>query len=544
MLWTKLRKRKVNLELIPRDDEEELLGQFSACLEEVPEVYSGKLFRPGKTGILEPLFLLFLSPSRLSRDALKNEPGEPPKPATFAAKAPPPNSHLGCTVFPIGLPDWNDGDRFNADQTDNNVSDQNQIGLKEAISIGIGGMVGGGIFAVLGLAVSLGKGGTPLAFLIAGIITALTAYAYARLSTAYPDEGGTVRFLNEGFGISIFSGGLNNLLWISYTIMLSLYANAFGAYAPNLLSITGNQAIDSHIFTSAVILIAAFINYYSIKIVGEIESVAVIIKLIILLIFVIAGFWGITENPNFGQLAPANWESPLPLIAGGMVIFVAYEGFELIANSSPDIKNPERNINLAYLISVAFVILLYIAIAIVTVGSLTFDKISEAQDYVLAEAAKPKFGQLGFTVITIAALISTFSAINATLLGGTRVNYEVAKDRELGAEFTKQLWGKPIGLAIVTAITLLIANTLKLESISTSGSVGFLLIFAMVNYTAFKKGADIDASRIITFLGTVLCLIAFIVLIIQQMQTNTQGILISLGIVAVCFLGEWVYKRF
>jgi len=116
-----------------------------------------------------------------------------------------------------------------------------KIGLTGAISIGIGGMVGGGIFAVLGLAVSLAKGATPVAFIIAGIITILTAYAYIKLSVAYPDKGGTVRFLNEGFGINVFSGGINNLLWISYIIMLALYASAFGSYAPNLFSITRKQ---------------------------------------------------------------------------------------------------------------------------------------------------------------------------------------------------------------------------------------------------------------------------------------------------------------
>jgi len=94
----------------------------------------------------------------------------------------------------------------------------NQIGLKGAIAIGIGGMVGGGIFAVLGLAVELAKGGTPIAFFIAGIIAVLTSYSYARLSLFFPDKGGTVHFINKGFGINIFSGGTNNLLWISYTI--------------------------------------------------------------------------------------------------------------------------------------------------------------------------------------------------------------------------------------------------------------------------------------------------------------------------------------
>ena len=248
-----------------------------------------------------------------------------------------------------------------------------KIGLLPAISIGIGGMVGGGIFAVLGLAVLLAKGATPLAFAFAGCITLLTSYAYIKLSLAYPDEGGTVRFINEGFGNNTFSGGLNNLLWVSYIIMLALYSSAFGSYAPNLWPITGDPEFDAHIYTSFVILLCALINYYSVKIVGEIESIAVIIKLVILVLFVIAGFFGLASNEHFGQLDPSNWETPIQIIAGGMVIFVAYEGFELIANSSPNIERPKRNIPLAYLGSVVFVILLYISISLVTVGSLDFD---------------------------------------------------------------------------------------------------------------------------------------------------------------------------
>lgn len=109
-----------------------------------------------------------------------------------------------------------------------------------------------------------------------------------------------------------------------------------------------------------------------------------------------------------------------------MVIFVAYEGFELIANAAPDIDNPERNLPKAYYYSVIFVIVLYIIITIVTIGLLPFKTITIAQDYVLAEAAKPTLGNTGFTIITIAALISTFSAINASLYGGSRVNFEIA----------------------------------------------------------------------------------------------------------------------
>ena len=416
-----------------------------------------------------------------------------------------------------------------------------KIKLTEAISIGIGGMVGGGIFAVLGLAVTLSKGGTPLAFLLAGILALITSYSYVKLSKKYPDRGGTVKFINQGFGKTLFSGGINNLLWISYIIMLSLYASAFGSYAPNLLALTGGE-LDFHIYASAIIVLASIINYYSIKVVGMIESYAVVIKLVILIAFIGIGLYGLIGNPNLEQLSPENWEAPLQLLTGGMVIFVAYEGFELIANSAPDIKNPEKNIPRAYYISIIFVVLLYIIIAVVTVGSLSFDTIKTAEDYVLAEAAKPMLGQTGFTIITIAALISTFSAINASLYGGSRVSYEIAEDDELPHQFTYQLWNQPIGLLITGILTLTLTNTLELESISTAGSVGFLLIFAMVNFVGFKLYEEIKCIRIIPMLGFIFCIIATIVLLQQQFSANRMGVIVAVSIIGSCFLIEYIYK--
>ncbi|WP_158973645.1 APC family permease [Cellulophaga sp. L1A9] len=418
-----------------------------------------------------------------------------------------------------------------------------KISLKEAISIGIGGMVGGGIFAVLGLAVSLAKGGTPVSFLIAGLIALVTSYSYVKLSLKYPNRGGTVKFINEGFGNGIFSGGINNLLWVSYIIMLALYASAFGSYAPNLLQLTSDRTLDAHIYASFIVVLATAINYYSISVVGKIESYAVIIKLIILLSFAGFGIYGLFGNPHVAQLAPENWESPFHLLTAGMVIFVAYEGFELIANAAPDIENPEVNIPKAYYWSVLFVVALYIIIATITVGSLAFGEIATAQDYVLAEAAKPMLGKVGFTIITIAALISTFSAINASLYGGSSVNYELAEDDELPNEFLHKIWNQPIGLFITAIATLIAVNTLKLESISTAGSVGFLLIFAVVNYTGFKLSKEIEGKKSIPLLGTISCFGAMIALLIQHYTVSKIDVFIALGIIAFCFTIEYLYKK-
>lgn len=419
---------------------------------------------------------------------------------------------------------------------------KNKIGLKEAISIGIGGMVGGGIFAVLGLAVSLSKGGTPVAFLFAGIIALITSYSYVKLSLVFPDRGGTVKFINQGFGRSVFSGGINNLLWICYIIMLALYASAFGSYAPNLLEIN-SKTVDFHMYASAIIIVATLINYYSIKVVGAIESYVVIIKLIILILFVIIAGYGLFGNPNLSQLSISNWEVPVNMLTGGMVIFVAYEGFELIANAAPDIEDPIKNIPRAYYYSVIFVILLYVIIAGVTVGSLPFKEIATARDYVLAEAAKPMLGKPGFTIITIAALLSTFSAINASLYGGSKVSFEIADDDESPHQLTGKLWNQPIGLLITTIATLVLTNLLKLESISTAGSVGFLIVFAFVNFVGFKLHEKINGNRIIPLVGFLLCTISLMILIMQQFSSNKTGVIVAISIVIVCFLLEWIYKK-
>jgi amino acid transporter len=360
---------------------------------------------------------------------------------------------------------------------------------------------------------------------------------------SFPDRGGTVKFINKGFGTGVFSGTINNLLWISYIIMLALYASAFGSYAPNLLELTNNQTIDSHIYSTSIIVFATAINYYSIKVVGKIESYAVIIKLLILLAFVVIGLYGLIGNPNLEQLNISKWESPINLLAAGMVIFVAYEGFELIANAAPDIINPIKNIPKAYYYSVIFVIILYITIATITVGSLPFSKIAEAEEYVLAEAAKPLLGKIGFTIITIAALISTFSAINASLYGGSRVSYEIAQDDELPHELTSKLWNQPIGLLITAIATIVLVNVLHLESISITGSIGFLIVFAIVNYIGFKLSKKINGNKIIPLIGFISCIIALATLIIQQYKTNVVGIIISLTILLGCFIFELIYKK-
>ena len=318
------------------------------------------------------------------------------------------------------------------------MSDSEKIGYWEVTAIGVGGMVGGGIFAVLGLSVNLTHGGAPLAFLIAGLVALVTAYSYTKLSVTFPSQGGTVAFLDRAFGSGLITGSMNILLWISYMVMLSLYAFAFGSYGASLFP--GSQLIWKHVLITVGVVGITGLNLLNAKLIGEAEDWIVLIKLIILILFIAVGIWGV----DWPRLAPAKWSPPLNLVAGGMIIFLAYEGFELIANTANDVRNPKTTLPRAFYSSVIFVIILYILVTVVTIGNLPVSKIVAAKDYALAEAARPFLGQAGFLLIAVAAMLSTASAINATVYGAARLSYVIAKDGELPEYLERKTWGEPV----------------------------------------------------------------------------------------------------
>lgn len=419
-------------------------------------------------------------------------------------------------------------------------SQDGQIGYWSVVSIGIGGMVGGGIFAVLGLAVELARGGTPIAFAIAGVVAAITSYSYARLSVTYPSQGGTVEFLNQAFGPGITTGAFNVLLWISYLVMISLYAYAFGSYGSTFFPQT-SQLFWKHIMMSGVIVLFTALNVLGASVVGEAEELIVGIKLLILLMFVGVGLWSV----NIERLEPSTWSPLIPLVAGGMIIFVAYEGFELIANTAKDVRNAKINLPRAYYSAVGFVILLYILTSIVTVGNLPLSKIISARDYALAESAKPFLGSLGFILIAIAALLSTSSAINATFYGSARLSYTIAKEGELPSVFEKKIWRRPVeGLFVTSGFSLLIVNLFDLSSISTMGSAGFLLIFAAVNASNIRLFEKTESNKWVSVGGVLVCLFALGALIWQTAKTNPKNIWVLVVMAGLSFIIEVVYRKF
>jgi amino acid transporter len=415
------------------------------------------------------------------------------------------------------------------------------INLLGAISIGIGGMVGGGIFAVLGEAVSLAHGATAVAFAVAGLVALFTAYSYAKLSVAFQSEGGTVTFIDKAFGDNILSGSVNLMLWLSYLVTISLYATAFASYGETFF--TSKPFWLHHLLIIVAIILPAIINLVSASFVGKSETVIVVIKVSLLILVIVAGASFVDPQ----RIAPEHWAPPLSIVTAGMIIFVAYEGFELIANSAEDIKDPDKNLPRAFYASVIIVIILYVLISIITVGCVDEDVLMKAKDYALAVAAKPSLGHTGFMLVAFAALLSTFSAINATIYGNARLGFIIAKDGKLPKSLSikDKKTGVPFrGVLYTTLFSLILANSIDLTEIAIIGSAGFLLIFLLVNISAYRLKLAIHANVFIVILSSLLSFLALLTLLFHTYTSNPRAVVIFMSFILISVLFELIYGRY
>ncbi len=432
---------------------------------------------------------------------------------------------------------------MNQTQTAAGRPEGGQIGPIGALSIGLGGIVGGGIFATLGLAGSQARGATYLSFIVGGIVALLTAYSYVRLTMTYPGEGGTVTFLNRAFGKGIFAGGLNALLILSYIVIMALYAGAFASYGAGFLP-ASSRDVGRQALAPGIIVLLALVNFAGPSLVERSEGLFNAGKLVILLIFVVGGL--ASPGLSLGRMGPSDWVSPVEIVGSGMLVFLSYEGFELIANASSRIRKPARTLPLAYYGSIAGAMALYVLIVIVTIGHLSFDALAAARDRSVAAAAETFLGGLGGSLMCFGAILATASAINADFYGASKLPGILAEERQMPRRYARQIWGRhPAALVLVAGLAVLIILFVDLHAISAAASAGFLLVFAMVNAGNAKLAHETGSRKWVSVLAAAACLGALGVMVLQILREPEHAHAAWLiGAVAIFpFLYELTYRQ-
>jgi amino acid transporter len=414
-----------------------------------------------------------------------------------------------------------------------------RIGLFAAMAIGIGGMIGAGIFSILGVVAQASGGALWVSFAIGGLVALLSSYSYAKLGARYPSAGGAVEFLVKGFGDGVVSGGINIYLWVGYVIALALYAQGFAGYAMTFLPAGVPAYAPKALGVGAVLLFTA-VNMVGAKVMGRSETVIVAIKLAILFLFAVAGLYYIKP----ALLSPSLWAAPEGIFFGAGVLFIGYEGFGLVANAAGDMADPKTMLPKALYLSVASVIVIYIAVSLAVVGNLDVGTMVKAKDYALAEAAKPFLGEFGFRLIAVAALFSTASAINATLFGAANVSFMIAKDGELPRMFSMQTRPNATGgLFISAALVIAFIVFFDLSAVAMMGSGAFLLVYACVHAAHLRLTAQTGGKPWIVWLALASCLIMLVVLSVYIWRHSRPAFVLMLALMPLCFGLEWGYRR-
>ncbi|MFH1079983.1 MAG: amino acid permease [Pseudomonadota bacterium] len=404
-----------------------------------------------------------------------------------------------------------------------------EMSLLDATMIGVGAMIGAGIFVLIGIAAGVAGPALIVVFMLNGVVALLTAMSYAELGSCYHDAGGGYLWVKEG--LPKWNGFLSGWMsWFAHAVACSLYALGFGAYFEHVFREIG-MAIPHWGFLSPQKLLAAlaalifaYINFRGASETGKIGNLVTMAKIVILLIFI-----GFGLHMMFGK---PDWQSAFnPFFANGFggvfkamgLTFIAFQGFEVISQSSEEIKNPKKNIPRAVFLSLLIVLPIYLLVAVVSLGSVQsglmapWDYLAAQKELALVEVSRNFFFG-GGVMILFGGLISTMSALNATIYSSSRVAFAMGRDRNFPKFFSKvheknftPHWSILVSLLIV----MMMAVSLPIEDVASAADIMFLLLFLQVNLALImlrKKRPDLDRGFSVP-LFPVLSIVAILMLL-------------------------------
>jgi amino acid transporter len=418
------------------------------------------------------------------------------------------------------------------------------LGVPELIAIALGGMVGGGIFTILGISVAMVGVYTPLAIALGGLLAALAAYSYIKLGVYYRDEGATYSFFKRTFPRSSFAASLIGW-WIifGYISTLALYAYTFASYALSGFAVADNEVVRK-LVAGAVILVFTMINIWSVRGMGKLEDLMVYTKLIILAII---SFVLINNSTAALPTLVSGREnvSVIALLMVSSVTFVAYEGFQLVINAVEEMDAPERNIPLSVYSAIAIAVFIYVVVSYGAIVSIPLDDIVEKKEYALASGASEVLGHWGRELVIVGALLATSSAISGTVFGASRQMAVIASDGFFPAVLARRVNQIPVfAIACMSGFAFLLILAGSLEVILEFGSVTFLLVSLLMAFANFKIRGRTGSSLLIT--SVALCGLLFGTTLIFYFEFSNQPkqLLFILVIYAVLTIGSLLFSKF
>lgn len=431
--------------------------------------------------------------------------------------------------------------------------------------IGVGAMIGAGIFVLTGLAAEAAGPALILAFGLNGIITIFTAMAYAELGSAFPEAGGGYLWVKTALPQP--SGFLSGWMsWFAHAVACSLYSLGFGAYfawvlgelAPGLALALGGDWFPKVLAVTAV-AVFMYVNYRGASETGLAGNVVTGLKIVILLLFGAFGIAAFLKNPS----AITHFRPFTPHGLGGILsamglTFIAFEGYEIIAQSGEEVRDPKHNVPRAIFTSLLIVVPIYILVGFVALASVvpdvagmpTWQYLGLQKELAMVQAAR-QFMPLGAIILLIGGIFSTLSALNATIYSSARVAFAMGRDHNLPGLFSEvdrrthtPHWSILVSGVIIAAM----AVSLPIEHVASAADIMFLLLFLLVNVSVInlrKHHPELDRGYVMPLFPYVPILGVATKLVLAVYMFNYSAIawLVTAGWIGVGVAIYYLYSR-
>jgi len=410
--------------------------------------------------------------------------------------------------------------------------------MRQAAFIGVGSMVGAGIFALLGAAGAVAGAAVWLSFLLAGVVAALQGYSFAKFGARYPSAGGMLEYVAKGFGNGHFTGVTAWLTFGANTIVTAMVAVSFGSYASSMMA--GGNAAWAKVFAALIIAVMTAVNIVGSKLVAGAQTIIVYIVLGILIVFAVVTL----ANMHPELLAPSGYPPLRHIISSVALTFFAFLGFGIITFTAKDLAEPSRQLPRAMYLALGIATVIYLAIALGVFGTLTVEKVISSGGTALAVAAEPALGRAGYWLMSVTALFATAGATNAGLYPAAGLSERLAETGQFPPLMARKAGGRAsAGLLIEAGSCLVLALVFKLEAIASIGSAVALLIFTLITVAHLRVRSETGASVVMLWLAIATAAVVLVSFVFTTLIKEPASIATLLGILLLAIGLDLWWKR-
>ena len=418
------------------------------------------------------------------------------------------------------------------------TADSKHLSVRQAAFIGVGAMVGAGIFALLGAAGEVAGAAVWLSFLIAGFVAVLQGYSFAKLGARYPSAGGLLEYVAKGTGNGHFTGITAWLTYLANAIVTAMVAVSFGSYAASTFA-EGNEAWIK-VFAALIIIVMTGVNVVGSNLVANAQTVIVYVVLTILSFFAVVTI--VNMNPSL--LAFSGYPSFRDIISSVALTFFAFLGFGIITFTAKDLARPSRQLPRAMFLALGIATVIYVAISLGVFGTLSVDKVISSGGTAIAVAAEPTLGRAGYWLMTVTALFATAGATNAGLYPAQGLSERLAETGQFPPLMARKLGGRlSTGLLVQAVVCLVLALVFKLDAIASIGSAVALLIFTFITVAHLRIRSETGANLPILILALVAAGAVLLTFVFTTLIHEPASIVTLLAILALSVGLDYGWKR-